>query len=217
MSPDQRHLLMANTACVAVEAFIARRPTDQLTAVLLEAAKKYYDEITAHLAADASRGMCQRTDAGWVGFPAVVATSKAGANRRLQPKALTYTSCRKSSRTMRGLGRPRVHRTPGRMGGNPPFVLVDIRWQELSRSDVAQCLDANAAAVAAVAMVLQPLPPQGGSRRAGRRRPWIWTAIRGHRRRARHWNLGPWNCHIAFQVLGRSSRRALTHTVSQIR
>ncbi len=156
MDPDRRALLLASVTCVAADVFINCKRSDRLTAVLLDATKKYDDEIQEHV--KETEGARPVPENSWMIFAAVAAKAKSPAQAKadaaahLLPKVIKYDEA---------TGKPLDAQNTRADEGTPPRAFAGVPWQEWLRSEVAQGLDRDTNAIAAITMVLRSLHYHG--------------------------------------------------------
>ncbi len=148
MDPLTRITLQTNVACVAAEAFINRKKSDETTDVLVKAVAPFFDEIRQHLGG-AELPAPGGDELAWITFDAV---ASAGGRERLLPKVIQYDE---------GVGAPVTEqdtRVDTARGGQ---TAVAVPWKAWLQSSAAQELDEQSGNVAAVTMVLRSLHHNG--------------------------------------------------------
>ncbi len=148
MDPLTRITLQTNVACVAAEAFINRKKSDETTDVLVKAVAPFFDEIRQHLGG-AELPAPGGDELAWITFDAV---ASAGGRERLLPKVIQYDE---------GVGAPVTEqdtRVDTARGGQ---TAVAVPWKAWLRSSAAQELDEQSGNVAAVTLVLRSLHHNG--------------------------------------------------------
>ena len=166
LNPKERTLFSANVACVAADAFIACKRSENLKETLLQATKKYWCDVAERLAAKIPPGQCPVAEQAWLNFAAVA-----------EPKAKASPACRKVAKPEAKVAErllPRVilydDATDAPMGEQDTreeeekesaVALVRVPWKEWMASEVAQNLDEAASLGAAATLVLRSLHHKG--------------------------------------------------------
>ena len=166
LNPKERTAFSASVACVAADAFIACKRSENLKETLLQATKKYWCDVVERLAAKIPPGQCPVAEQAWLNFAAVA-----------EPKAKASPACRKVAKPEARVAErllPRVilydDATDAPMGAQDTreeeekesaVALVRVPWKEWMASEVAQNLDEAASLGAAATLVLRSLHHKG--------------------------------------------------------
>ena len=159
MGPEQRSLFQANIYCVAAEALVSCHKKSDARVALLQATQTYYEELAQHVAQTKKGDVCPTPEASWIDFAAVAAKAKGPAQQkppapdaRLLPKVIVFDESTGVPQTEQDAREAEVKHDP---------VRADIPWQEWLGSAVAESLGGDAAAVAAITLVLGSLHRSG--------------------------------------------------------
>ena len=166
LNPKERTAFSASVACVAADAFIACKRSENLKETLLQATKKYWCDVAERLAAKIPPGQCPVAEQAWLNFAAVA-----------EPKAKASPAGKKAANAEATVAEPLLPRvilyddaTDAPMGEQDTreeekkesaVALVRVPWKEWMASEVAQNLDEAASLGAAATLVLRSLHHKG--------------------------------------------------------
>ena len=161
LNPKERLMFSASVACVAADAFIACKRSENLKETLLKATKKYWREVAERLAAKIPPGECPVAEQAWLNFAAVAeakakaspAGKQAAVAERLLPRVILYDDA-----TDAPMGEQDTREEEEKESA---VALVRVPWKEWMASEVAQNLDEKASLGAAATLVLRSLHHKG--------------------------------------------------------
>ena len=166
LNPKERTAFSASVACVAADAFIACKRSENLKETLLQATKKYWCDVADRLAAKIPPGQCPVAEQAWLNFAAVAepkakaspagkkaANAEAAVPERLLPRVILYDDA-----TDAPMGEQDTREEEKKESA---VALVRVPWKEWMASEVAQNLDEAASIGAAVTLVLRSLHHKG--------------------------------------------------------
>lgn len=166
LNPKERTQFSASVACVAADAFIACKRSENLKETLLQATKKYWCDVAERLAAKIPPGKCPVAEQAWLNFAAVAepkakaspagkkaANAEAAVPERLLPRVILYDDA-----TDAPMGEQDTREEEKKESA---VALVRVPWKEWMASEVAQNLDEAASIGAAVTLVLRSLHHKG--------------------------------------------------------
>ena len=166
LNPKERTAFSASVACVAADAFIACKRSENLKETLLQATKKYWCDVAERLAAKIPPGKCPVAEQAWLNFAAVAepkakaspagkkaAKPEAAVAERLLPRVILYDDA-----TDAPMG---AQDTREEEEKESAVALVRVPWKEWMASEVAQNLDEAASLGAAATLVLRSLHHKG--------------------------------------------------------
>ena len=166
LNPKERTLFSANVACVAADAFIACKRSENLKETLLQATKKYWCDVVERLAAKIPPAQCPVAEQEWLNFAAVAepkakaspagkkaANAEAAVAERLLPRVILYDDA-----TDAPMGEQDTREEEEKESA---VALVRVPWKEWMASEVAQNLDEAASLGAAATLVLRTLHHKG--------------------------------------------------------
>ena len=166
LNPKERTAFSASVACVAADAFIACKRSENLKETLLQATKKYWCDVAERLAAKIPPGECPVAEQAWLNFAAVAepkakaspagkkaANAEAAVAVRLLPRVILYDDA-----TDAPMGEQDTREEEKKESA---VALVRVPWKEWMASEVAQNLDEAASLGAAATLVLRSLHHKG--------------------------------------------------------
>ena len=166
LNPKERSAFSASVACVAADAFIACKRSENLKETLLQATKKYWCDVAERLAAKIPPGKCPVAEQAWLNFAAVAepkakaspagkkaAKPEAAVAERLLPRVILYDDA-----TDAPMGEQDTREEEEKESA---VALVRVPWKEWMASEVAQNLDEAASLGAAATLVLRSLHHKG--------------------------------------------------------
>ena len=166
LNPKERTAFSASVACVAADAFIACKRSENLKETLLQATKKYWCDVAKRLAARIPPGECPVAEQAWLNFAAVAepkakaspagkkaANAEAAVAVRLLPRVILYDDA-----TDAPMGEQDTREEEKKESA---VALVRVPWKEWMASEVAQNLDEAASLGAAATLVLRSLHHKG--------------------------------------------------------
>jgi len=160
--------LLSNVSCVAAEAFITCKKSAEIGAKLIEATRKYHDQVLDFATKNGLKSPCEyKAKADWIDFAAVAATA-------LAPPKQAAAAAQHSAQSELAAMLPKVIEYDADI--EAPWTAQDIRetqtivktidsiklpWKEWLRSACAQGLDAQGSDLAAIASVFRGLHSHG--------------------------------------------------------
>ena len=166
LNPKERTAFSASVACVAADAFIACKRSENLKETLLQATKKYWCDVADRLAAKIPPELCPAAEQAWLNFAAVAepkakaspagkkaANAEAAVPERLLPRVILYDDA-----TDAPMGEQDTREEEKKESA---VALVRVPWKEWMASEVAQNLDEAASIGAAATLVLRSLHHRG--------------------------------------------------------
>ena len=153
MKPQRKAALEANVCFVAADAFITCVNDKKIKVALLEATKKFYEDVKAHAAGQVPPIDCPAARDIWIDFTAVAVN--AGAQQvgnspsapKLPPKLITYDE--------HGAPQNAQETIVSEDGGGDNGT--KLPWREWHLSAVAQANDEVASEIAAITVALRTL------------------------------------------------------------
>ena len=166
LNPKERTAFSASVACVAADAFIACKRSENLKETLLQATKKYWCDVADRLAAKIPPGQCPVAEQAWLNFAAVAepkakaspagkkaANAEAAVPERLLPRVILYDDA-----TDAPMGEQDTREEEKKESA---VALARVPWKEWMASELAQNLDEAPSIGAAVTLVLRSLHHRG--------------------------------------------------------